>query len=53
MFYRLNGKQVNFKLATHPEVTAVQARDLAKAKLGEAANGVDVQEVKKEAITKY
>lgn len=49
LFYRLNGKQVNFKLATHPEVTAVQARDLAKAKLGEVANGVDVQAVKKEA----
>ncbi|MFK5949008.1 MAG: site-specific integrase [Methylococcales bacterium] len=49
LFYRLNGKQVNFKLGSHPEITPAQARDLAKSKLGEVANGIDVQEVKKEA----
>jgi len=49
LFYRHNGKQVNFKLGSHPEITPSQARDLAKSKLGEVANGVDVQEVKKEA----
>ena len=49
LFYRYNGKQVNFKLGSHPEISPSQARDLAKAKLGEVANGVDVQEVKKEA----
>lgn len=49
IFYRLNGKQVNYKLGSHPELTPQQARDLAKAKLGEVANGVDVQAEKKEA----
>ena len=49
LFYRHNGKQVNYKLGSHPEISPSQARDLAKAKLGEVANGVDVQEVKKEA----
>lgn len=49
IFYRLNGKQVNYKLGSHPEITPQQARDLAKAKLGEVANGVDVQAEKKEA----
>lgn len=48
VFYRLNGKQVNFKLGSHPQVTPQQARDLAKQKLGEVANGVDVQAEKKE-----
>lgn len=49
LFYRINGKQVNFKIGTYPEITPTQARDLAKAKLGDVANGIDVQEVKKEA----
>ena len=49
LFYRHNGKQVNFKIGSHGQITPAQARDLAKAKIGEVANGVDVQEVKKEA----
>jgi integrase len=49
LFYRFNGKQVNFKLGNYPDLSPTQARDLAKAKLGEVANGVDVQYVKKEA----
>jgi len=48
LFYRINGKQVNYKLGNHPDLSPIQARDLAKAKLGEVANGVDVQDVKKE-----
>jgi integrase len=52
VFYRINGKQVNYKLGSYPEITPAQARDLAKAKLGEVANGVDVQAVKKEAKRK-
>lgn len=49
LFYRHNGKQVNFKLGIHGEITPNQARDLAKAKAGEVANGVDVQAAKKAA----
>jgi hypothetical protein len=49
LFYRIDGKQVNYKLGTHGEVTPAQARDLAKAKAGEVANGVDVQALKKQA----
>ncbi|ALS99319.1 site-specific integrase [Lacimicrobium alkaliphilum] len=49
LFYRINGKQVNYKLGIHGEVTPAQARDLAKAKAGEVANGIDVQAAKKQA----
>lgn len=49
LFYRYNGKQVNYKLGIHGEITPSQARDLAKGKAGEVANGVDVQAVKKTA----
>ena len=49
LYYRINGKQVNFKLGVHGQITPAQARDLAKAKAGEVANGVDVQEEKKRA----
>ena len=49
LFYRINGKQVNFKIGNYPDLSPTQARDLAKAKLGEVAYGVDVQGVKKEA----
>jgi integrase len=48
LFYRHNGKQVNYKLGIHGEITPAQARDLAKAKAGEVANGIDVQAVKKQ-----
>ncbi|MDN4501588.1 site-specific integrase [Alteromonadaceae bacterium BrNp21-10] len=47
LYYRLDGKQVNYKLGIHGHITPTQARDLAKAKAGEVANGVDVQESKK------
>lgn len=49
LFYRFNGKQVNYKLGSHGHITPSQARDLAKAKAGEVVNGVDVQEAKKQA----
>ena len=49
LFYRFADKQVNFKLGQHGHITPAQARDLAKAKAGEVANGVDVQDSKKQA----
>ncbi|MBU2877711.1 site-specific integrase [Aliiglaciecola lipolytica] len=49
LYYRYNGKQVNYKLGIYGEITPSQARDLAKAKAGEVANGVDIQAVKKTA----
>ena len=52
IFYRINGKQVNYKLGTHPELSPTQARDLAKARLGEVATGIDVQKIKKEIARK-
>lgn len=52
IYYRINGKQVNYKLGTHPELSPVQARDLAKARLGEVATGIDVQKIKKEIARK-
>lgn len=47
LFYRHNGKQVNFKIGVHGELTSTQARDIAKVKAGEVASGIDVQEQKK------
>ncbi len=48
LFYRLNGKQVNYKLGSHPQLTPAQARDMAKQKAGEVANGIDVQQSRKD-----
>ncbi|RUO52367.1 tyrosine-type recombinase/integrase [Pseudidiomarina homiensis] len=47
LFYRLHGKQVNFKLGSHPQITPAQAREMAKQKAGEVANGIDVQQARK------
>lgn len=49
-FYRHNGKQCNFLLGRHGNITPVQARDFARLKAGEVATGVDVQTEKREAI---
>jgi integrase len=49
LFYRIAGKQVNYKIGAHGHITPAQARDLAKAKAGEVVHGVDVQESKKQA----
>lgn len=48
LFYRLYGKQVNYKLGVHGQITPAQARDLAKDKLAEVTKGIDVQAVKKQ-----
>ncbi|TKF13710.1 site-specific integrase [Enterovibrio norvegicus] len=47
LFYRFEGKQVNYKLGNANDITPTQARDLAKAKVGEVAKGNDVQDIKK------
>jgi integrase len=49
LFYRLNGKQVNYLLGADGQMTPAQARDLAKDKMAEVTKGIDVQAVKKEA----
>tara|TARA_R110002167_G_scaffold73684_1_gene206384 strand:- start:4090 stop:5325 length:1236 start_codon:yes stop_codon:yes gene_type:complete len=49
LFYRIAGKQVNYKIGAHGHITPAQARDLAKAKAGEVVHGVDVQESRKQA----
>lgn len=48
LYYRHNGKQQNVKLGTHPEITAAQARDAAKAASASSVQGVDPHEQKKE-----
>jgi len=48
LYYRLNGKQVNYKLGSEGQITPALARDLAKQKIGEVSKGTDVQEVKKQ-----
>jgi len=50
-FYRIQNKQVNFKLGDHGDITPAQARDMAKAKAGDVANGIDVHKAKQE-VTK-
>lgn len=49
LYFRLDGKQVNYKIGLAADLTPAQARDLARAKLGEVAKGQNVQEDKKKA----
>ncbi|WP_158972636.1 tyrosine-type recombinase/integrase [Paraglaciecola sp. L3A3] len=49
LFYRLNGKQVNYLLGADGQITPAQARDLAKDKSAEIIKGIDVQAVRKQA----
>lgn len=53
LFYRLNGKQVNYLLGSASDITPAQARDIAKAKVGLVTQGQDIQEEKKEAKREY
>jgi integrase len=52
LFYRLNGKQVNYRLGIEGQMSPAQARDLAKNKIAEVTQGVDVQAVRKNERTK-
>jgi integrase len=52
LFYRLNAKQVNHRLGIDGQITPAQARDLAKNKIAEVTQGVDVQAVRKNERTK-
>ena len=36
LYYRVNGKQANYKIGVHGQITPAQARDIAKAKAGES-----------------
>ncbi|MFT6902337.1 MAG: integrase [Colwellia sp.] len=51
LFYRLNGKQVNYRLGVDGQMTPAQARDLAKSKIAEVTQGVDVQALRKQERT--
>ncbi|WP_394244832.1 tyrosine-type recombinase/integrase [Vibrio astriarenae] len=53
LFYRLNGKQVNYLIGSTSQLTPAQARDIAKEKVGMVAQGVDVQSEKKAAKQDY
>jgi integrase len=55
LFYRLNGKQVNYRLGVDGQMTPAQARDLAKSKIADVTQGVDVQALRKQerTSTKY
>ena len=46
---RVNGKENTYKIGRYPDITIVQARELAKQAAGEVAKGVDVQKAKKAA----
>ena len=52
LFYRLNGKQVNYRLGIDGQMSPSQARDLAKNKIAEVTQGVDVQAVRQHDRTK-
>jgi integrase len=52
LFYRLNGKQVNYRLGIDGQMSPAQARDLAKSQIAEVTQGVDVQAVRKYDRTK-
>ncbi|WP_372810645.1 Arm DNA-binding domain-containing protein [Pseudoalteromonas nigrifaciens] len=40
LYYRIHGKQANYRLGIHGHITAAQARDLAKSKIAEVTQGV-------------
>ena len=46
---RVNGRENTYKLGRYPDITIVQARELAKQAAGEVAKGVDIQQAKKAA----
>jgi len=48
LYYRLNGKQQNYKIGTHPEITSVQARDVAKLAHASVVKGIDPHETRKQ-----
>lgn len=48
LFYRHEGKQVNYHLGYDGRITPAQARDLAKNKIAEVTQGTNVHEVKKQ-----
>jgi len=52
LFYRINGKQVNYRLGIDGQITPAQARDLAKDKSALVHQGIDVQAEKKKARVK-
>lgn len=47
LYYRKDGKQVNYRLGTHGKITPAEARELARIKAGEVTKGTDIQEEKK------
>ncbi|WP_076541097.1 site-specific integrase [Shewanella sp. UCD-KL21] len=49
LFYRHNGKQVNYLLGKGSSITPTQARDMAKSQAGKVASGINVQSEKKAA----
>ncbi|WP_351124327.1 site-specific integrase [Shewanella sp. T24-MNA-CIBAN-0130] len=52
LFYRHNGKQVNYLLGKGSSITPTQARDMAKSQAGKVASGINVQSDKKVAKAK-
>ena len=48
LFYRFNGKQQNYKLGAHPEITPMQARDIAKLTHASVFNGIDPHVARKQ-----
>ena len=49
LWYRVNGKAAEYTIGRHGAITPAQARDIAKRRLGEVANGKDVQAEKQQA----
>lgn len=48
LYYRMQGRQVNYFLGPASVLTPVQARDLATEKLSEVVKGIDIQRIKLE-----
>jgi integrase len=49
LYYRIGGKAAEFTIGKHGALTLFQARDVAKKKLGDVANGKDIQAEKQQA----
>ncbi|MRJ44957.1 site-specific integrase [Idiomarina loihiensis] len=43
LYYKTHGREGNFKIGSHGQLTPSEAREIAKVKSGELARGIDIQ----------
>lgn len=46
LYYKTHGREGNFKIGSHGQLTPSEAREIAKVKSGELARGIDIQKTR-------